>query len=73
MPLRGAFGAVAFADAGFVGPGAFFAGGGAWHAGAGLGLRYKTGVGPIRLDLAVPVAGTTGAGWQLYLGIGQAF
>jgi translocation and assembly module TamA len=73
LPLRGAFGAVVFADAGFVGPGAFYAGGGAWHAGAGLGLRYKTGVGPIRLDLAVPVAGATGAGWQLYLGIGQAF
>ncbi|MFD1807793.1 BamA/TamA family outer membrane protein [Gemmobacter lanyuensis] len=28
---------------------------GDWHAGAGLGLRYNTGFGPIRLDIAAPV------------------
>lgn len=44
-----------------------------WHAGAGLGLRYETGFGPIRLDIATPVLGTTGDGVQFYVGIGQAF
>ncbi|MDP3860446.1 MAG: BamA/TamA family outer membrane protein [Phaeovulum sp.] len=65
-------GLVAFYDAGFVGLTGGFADGG-WHAGAGLGLRYDTGIGPIRLDLAMPVAGNTGDGLQIYLGIGQAF
>lgn len=64
-------GLVAFADAGFVSGGLFEEG--AWQAGAGLGLRYETGIGPIRLDLAAPVAGDTGRGLQIYLGIGQAF
>jgi translocation and assembly module TamA len=71
LKLSGAIGAVAFADAGFVARDLF--GDGDWHAGAGLGLRYDTGIGPIRLDLALPVAGKTGAGLQLYIGIGQAF
>ncbi|MBD3764471.1 MAG: BamA/TamA family outer membrane protein, partial [Rhodobacterales bacterium] len=40
---------------------------------AGLGLRYATGIGPIRLDLAAPIDGTTGDGVQVYIGLGQAF
>jgi len=63
---------VGFYDAGFVGAESGF-GAGRWHAGAGLGVRYDTGIGPIRLDLAAPVSGDTGSGVQLYLGIGQAF
>jgi translocation and assembly module TamA len=43
------------------------------HAGAGLGLRYDTGLGPIRLDVAAPVSGSTGDGVQFYIGLGQAF
>ncbi len=44
------------------------------HSGAGLGVRYDLGgLGPIRLDLAWPVNGTTSKGMQFYLGIGQAF
>lgn len=43
------------------------------HAGAGLGLRYDTPIGPIRLDVATPVSGSTGEGVQVYVGIGQAF
>lgn len=42
------------------------------HSGAGLGLRYDTGIGPIRFDVAVPVSGG-GEGAQIYIGIGQAF
>jgi translocation and assembly module TamA len=42
--------------------------------GVGLGLRYYTGFGPIRLDVAVPLARLPGeAVWALYIGIGQAF
>ena len=44
-----------------------------WHAGAGVGIRYATAVGPIRLDLALPVGGSTGDGLQVYVGLGQAF
>ena len=44
------------------------------HVGAGLGVRYNTGIGPIRLDLAVPVAGPDdNTGFEIYIGIGQAF
>jgi translocation and assembly module TamA len=69
--LRGPFGAVVFADAGYIGADGF--GNGDWHAGAGLGVRYDTGVGPIRLDVAAPVRGPNSGGVQIYVGIGQAF
>ncbi|MDP3339154.1 autotransporter assembly complex family protein [Frigidibacter sp.] len=71
--IRGNFGAVAFYDAGFVGVEDFSEDNGAWQSGAGVGLRYDTGIGPIRLDVAAPVSGDTGDGVQIYLGIGQAF
>ncbi|WP_126975222.1 autotransporter assembly complex protein TamA [Frigidibacter oleivorans] len=64
-------GVVAFYDAGYVGDGDFSDG--EWHAGAGLGLRYNTGIGPIRLDVAAPAGGDTGEGVQVYIGLGQAF
>lgn len=66
---------VGFADAGAVSS-EVFTGATAWHAGAGFGIRYATPIGPLRLDLAVPVrrnAGVTGNNLQIYLGIGQAF
>ena len=44
-----------------------------WHAGAGIGVRYATPVGPLRLDIAAPAGGRKGDGMQFYLGIGQAF
>ncbi len=65
-------GIAAFTDAGYVSAGAF-SGASDWHAGAGLGVRYDTPVGPLRLDVGFPVAGDTGGGFKLYLGIGQAF
>lgn len=74
--LRASFtetlGAVAFADAGYIGSGSFYDGNGDWHGGIGLGLRYNTGIGPIRFDVATPVGGT-GNGLQIYVGIGQSF
>ncbi len=43
--------------------------------GTGIGLRYITGIGPIRLDVAVPVNRRSGVDdpFQLYVSIGQAF
>ncbi len=66
-------GIVGFVDAGRVDVGSFFDAQGDWHAGAGLGVRYDTGFGPIRLDVAAPVRGSTGDGVQLYVGLGQSF
>lgn len=66
-------GVVGFVDAGHVAEGSLFDGEGGWHAGAGIGVRYKTSIGPLRLDVAGPISGDTGDGVQIYLGIGQAF
>ncbi|PCD76588.1 hypothetical protein CLN94_08310 [Pseudothioclava arenosa] len=66
-------GLVAFYDAGHVSDPGVASDFEDWHAGAGLGLRYLTGIGPIRLDIAQPVSGDTGEGTQIYIGIGQAF
>lgn len=66
-------GLVGFVDAGSVGIEGVLDGDAASHAGAGLGLRYDTGIGPIRLDVATPISGNTGAGVQIYIGLGQSF
>ncbi|MCY1126416.1 BamA/TamA family outer membrane protein [Frigidibacter sp. RF13] len=66
-------GAVAFYDAGYVSDAEWFGGNSEWQSGAGLGLRYDTGFGPVRLDVAFPLSGSTGDGMQVYVGIGQAF
>jgi translocation and assembly module TamA len=66
-------GVVGFVDAGSIGLDGVFDGNADSHAGAGLGLRYDTGIGPIRLDIAAPISGTTGDGVQVYIGLGQAF
>jgi translocation and assembly module TamA len=71
--LKGKFGAVAFADTGFVGQDSWGGSNGDWHSGAGLGLRYDTGIGPIRVDLATPLDDDAGNNFELYIGIGQAF
>ena len=42
--------------------------------GAGVGVRYYTGLGPLRLDLALPLNKRPGdPDYALYVGIGQAF
>lgn len=67
-------GIVGFYDAGMVTDESGFAGNSDWHAGAGFGLRYNTGIGPIRVDIATPVTGDdAGQSVQFYIGIGQAF
>jgi translocation and assembly module TamA len=65
-------GGVAFVDAGQVGTSAPFQG--TVHVGAGLGVRYYTAIGPIRLDVAVPLNKRPGNdAFELYIGLGQAF
>jgi translocation and assembly module TamA len=66
-------GVVGFVDAGSIGIDGFFDDSATSHAGAGFGLRYDTGIGPIRLDVASPISGDTGDGVQIYIGLGQAF
>ena len=67
-------GIVGFVDAGYIGEEEFYDGSGQWHSGAGLGIRYATGIGPIRLDVGVPTSGPeTDENFQVYIGIGQSF
>lgn len=71
--IMGDFGAVAFLDAGAVSADGF-PGVDDLRFGAGLGLRYYTGLGPLRLDLAFPLNRREGdPDYALYVGIGQAF
>ncbi len=74
IKVTDSIGIVGFVDAGYVGEEQFFDGTGVWQSGAGLGLRYNTAIGPIRLDVGVPTSGPdTGEDFQIYIGIGQAF
>ncbi len=71
--IVGNIGAVGFLDAGQVRatPAPF---GGTLRVGAGIGARYYTAIGPIRLDVAVPLNKPPGGdSFELYIGLGQAF
>lgn len=66
--------AVGFYDIALIGEEAFPMADDNWQAGAGIGLRYDTGIGPIRLDLATPATGdSAGERIEVYIGIGQSF
>ena len=65
-------GIVGFADYGQIASNGLFGGNTLDHAGAGLGIRYATGLGPIRVDIGAPVSGG-GKKPQVYIGIGQSF
>jgi translocation and assembly module TamA len=71
--ISGAFGMVAFLDAGAVSEAETpdFAD---LRLGAGLGVRYATTIGPLRLDVGLPLNRQPGdPGYGIYVGIGQAF
>jgi translocation and assembly module TamA len=73
MRINESFGAAAFVDAGYVAadrlPGLEDL-----RVGAGVGVRYYTGFGPLRLDVATPLNKRPGdPDYALYLGLGQAF
>ena len=47
---------------------------GTWRIGAGVGVRYYTSIGPLRLDVAVPVNRAPGGdSFAFYIGLGEAF
>ncbi|WP_433761296.1 BamA/TamA family outer membrane protein [Brucella anthropi] len=72
--ITDSIGAVAFVDAGYVGEKSFPDFSEQMRVGVGGGLRYLTGLGPIRLDVAVPLNRRSGdPSYGLYVGIGQAF
>lgn len=74
LKITDTIGVVPFIDAGLVTARTLFGGNDDFQIGAGLGLRYYTAVGPIRLDVAVPVNPRPGdPDFAFYAGIGQAF
>lgn len=67
-------GVVAFADVGHVGEDSFLDFSEDVKVGVGAGLRYLTPLGPIRLDVGVPLdAGPNDPDFAVYIGIGQSF
>ena len=71
--MDGAVSVVPFVDAGTVGLDAV-PGFDSIKLGAGLGVRYATGFGPLRLDVAVPLNRGPNDGWvAVYVALGQAF
>ena len=66
-------GVVGFVDGGYVAADVF-PGIDDLRIGVGAGLRYYTGLGPLRLDVAIPLNKKPGdADYAVYVGIGQAF
>lgn len=67
------FGAVGFVDSGIVSDD-IVPGSGNYKVGIGAGVRYYSGLGPLRFDVATPVNGDDGdPAIAVYIGIGQAF
>jgi translocation and assembly module TamA len=67
------FGAALFADAGQVDTGSvpFH---GTMRVGVGTGVRYYTPIGPVRVDVAMPLnRPPRGDTWELYIGLGETF
>ena len=65
---------VPFMDAGYVAETTTFGGLDAFQIGVGAGIRYHTAVGPLRLDVAVPLdPQSSDPAVAVYIGIGQAF
>jgi translocation and assembly module TamA len=72
--LTDTIGVVGFVDAGNVGEESYPDFAQQMRVGVGAGLRYNTGLGPIRLDFAVPLDRTSDdPSFAFYVGIGQAF
>ena len=74
-PLWGNLGGVVFADVGEVRRQALTLSASDLQFGAGVGVRYKTIVGPLRLDIGLPFpdAPRGEPSWQIHFSIGQAF
>jgi translocation and assembly module TamA len=71
--VSGPFGMVAFLDAGSVGANETPSFSDV-RLGAGIGVRYATAIGPVRLDVAIPLDKQSGdSAYGVYVGLGQAF
>ena len=67
-------GIVGFVDAGMVSTSPYFATNATPRVGAGVGVRYYTSFGPLRLDIATPLNPAHGdSPFQIYISLGQAF
>jgi translocation and assembly module TamA len=62
-------GAAVFVDAGDAWLGSDFS----LHVGAGVGVRWKSPVGVMRLDFAYPVEAIDASGWQIHFSLGPDF
>jgi translocation and assembly module TamA len=73
--VTNSIGLVPFVEAGNVYDGPFDSIGQDLRVGAGLGVRYYTAIGPLRLDVGVPLDRRQGVddAVQIYVSIGQAF
>lgn len=67
-------GIVGFVDAGYVSADTFVGLSQGTRIGVGAGLRYQTGFGPLRLDVAVPLnRQANDPDYAIYVGVGQAY
>ncbi len=72
--ITDAISVVGFYDYGYVGATATPLTDGGSQDGVGIGVRYNTGIGPIRLDIGTPATGADQfSSVEVYIGIGQAF
>ncbi|MEM1374469.1 MAG: BamA/TamA family outer membrane protein [Pseudomonadota bacterium] len=72
--ITDSIGVVGFLDYGYVAAEGDFENG-EDHAGVGLGVRYNTTLGPLRVDVGIPLgdASDPGTNYGLYIGLGQSF
>jgi translocation and assembly module TamA len=69
------FGLAAFLDGGSAFTDKLFSSEDPLRWGTGIGIRYYTPVGPLRLDVGIPLNKRQGvdASYQIYISLGQAF
>jgi outer membrane translocation and assembly module TamA len=73
-PITEAIGVATFIDGGQVSPRSFTFPFGHLRYGTGVGVRYKSPVGPLRLDLGFPLQPPRGdRSWQVHVSLGAAF
>ena len=72
FPIYGILHGVTFMDAGNVWAGSYEYGFDRLHYNAGVGLRVKTPIGPVRLDFATPVI-NDGFDFQFFISVGHVF
>jgi len=75
IKVGNSIGVVPFFDAGLVSLSSLPGDGGKIRTAAGIGARYYTDVGPLRLDIAIPINRRPGIdkSFQFYISFGQAF